>query len=214
VISTVDDNVGTGGLMQPALAFDESGLPVLAYYGTEDGEGDFPGSPAGLRVVVCGRPRCDTGNEAVLVDPGINGLEPSLAISNTGLPVVAYGALEPNSALRVLSCGTKSCDGERTIVEIATSGFVRDVSLALSPDGSPVVAFFVSSPMHDADELTLLRCGNARCDSGNKVLILDHVALGESVAMTLDSEGNPVIVYAAERNSRLKLIRCPSPGCE
>ena len=106
------------------------GLPLLAYY--NDGT---------LTMVACENTAC---SDVTLTDLGvataawISSVAPSLVVDPDGLPIVAYWA--PRS-LMLAQCRDTTCSES----DVEPFADVRTYDLAVLPDGSPVLTYFVFS---------------------------------------------------------------------
>ena len=96
----------------------------------------------------------------------------------------------------------------------ASSGvdYGRHSSIAVPPDGRPVVAYQNST----TGRLNAMRCGNAACSNGNLVRELDGAAgnqVGLYTSIAIGSDGFPLISYHDETAGTLKVAKCASLDC-
>ena len=89
---------GPGVGSQPSIKLDAAGSPVVSY-----------STSSGLAVLHCGNPTCTSSNIVTLADGSVSGAwDSSLILDTNGNPVVSYyNATGKN--LKVLHCGTPSC---------------------------------------------------------------------------------------------------------
>jgi hypothetical protein len=105
---TVVDSVS--GLGNTDLVLDAAGRPVVAYCDSTNND---------LKVLHCGNANCTAGNTITSPDTAdvIAGFTLSLALDAAGNPVVSYSD-DGNDDLKVLHCGTPSCDNNPGAQEI------------------------------------------------------------------------------------------------
>ena len=103
-VSTTADAPGYPVGATPGIAIGVDGLPVISHQATT------PGAFGALRVTHCGNAACSAGNVSTTVDDPVNsvGRHSSIAIGADGLPVISYQDITAG-ALRVLKCGTRTC---------------------------------------------------------------------------------------------------------
>jgi predicted regulator of Ras-like GTPase activity (Roadblock/LC7/MglB family) len=139
----------SGGATSIAIGAD--GLPVVAYTG---GTNLAPT----IKVLKCAVAACTSGT-VTLVDGTANVASPSMRVPADGLPVMSYRDLT-NSRLKVVKCGNASCSTSNTFTVIDGGPNVGTYhSLAVSPDGIPVIAYFEEV----VDDLKVYKCANAFC---------------------------------------------------
>ncbi len=139
----------SGGATSIAIGAD--GLPVVAYTG---GTNLAPT----IKVLKCAVAACTSGT-VTLVDGTANVASPSMRVPADGLPVMSYWDLT-NSRLKVVKCGNASCSSSNTFTVIDGGPNVGSYhSLAVSPDGIPVIAYFEAI----VDDLKVYKCANAFC---------------------------------------------------
>lgn len=182
-----------------SIAVGSDGLPVVSYY-------DFNGGD--LMILHCGNATCSSGNTATPVDTDWwVGEFSSLAIGTDGFPVVSYRD-GTNGDLKVLHCGNVACTSGNVMTPVDTSAdpLGYDTSIAVGADGFPVVSYYDAS----ANDLKMVRCGNAACTSGNEILVLDSPGtVGRQTSVALGTDGLPVVSYHDVSNGDLKLARPP-----
>ena len=205
--------VGTNSIASPdtdgfvglytSLALDGSGNPVVSYYDATNGD---------LRVLHCGNPNCTSGNNITSPDTDGNvGRYTSLALDGSGNPVVSYWD-RTNFDLKLLHCGNADCSSGNTIATPDTAAADSPTSLALDGSGNPIVSYHAASI--GSDDLNVLQCGNAACDSGNTVIFSDMSGdVGHDSSLALDGSGNVVVSYRDANNRDLKLLHCDNATC-
>jgi hypothetical protein len=93
-----------------------------------------------------------------------------------------------------------------------TADFGAHTSIAVPPDGRPVVAYQNSTQ----GRLYFMRCGNAACSSGNIFRELDSTPgneVGVDTSIAIGSDGFPVIAYHNETAGTLKVAKCANLDC-
>ena len=100
-VSTTVDAPGFQVGLVTAIAVGADGLPVISHQDATAGA---------LRVTHCGNVACTAGNLSATVDDPINvvGAHSSIALGADGLPVISHQDIT-NGTLRVLKCGTHTC---------------------------------------------------------------------------------------------------------
>lgn len=124
---TVDQTLGD---VTTAIDVGSNGLPILAHY--DDGE---------MTVTACQDTACDISTVTAVGEAtaGFNGsVRPSIAFGPDGNPMISYWAPR---ALMVAACHDPACTSSTVDIFAA----VRTYDLAIFPDGSPVLTYFVYS---------------------------------------------------------------------
>jgi prepilin-type N-terminal cleavage/methylation domain-containing protein len=179
------------------------GLPVVSYYdsGTRD-----------LKILKCGNSSCSSGNTITVVDSaGSTGQYTSIAIGSDGFPVVAYYD-STNADLKILKCGNSSCSSGNIITVVDAAGNVgQHTSIAVPPDGLPVVAYYDVA----STDLKILKCGNSSCSSENTIVFGDSTLdnVGQYTSIAIGSDGLPIVSYYDQTNADLKVLKCEDAFC-
>ena len=146
LFDVAEDSGGT-----TSIAIGEDGLPVVAYSG---GTNLAPT----IKVLKCAVAACTSGT-VTLVDASAIVSSPSMRVPADGLPVMSYWD-QTNSRLKVVKCGNASCSTSNTFTVIDGGPNVGSYhSLAVSPDGIPVIAYLEAV----VDDLKVYKCANAFC---------------------------------------------------
>jgi hypothetical protein len=199
-ITTLDSTGGVGQFTTIAVPAD--GLPMIAFYDATN---------TNLKVAKCGNASCSSGNTVSTVDStGITGFYASIAVPADGRPVISYYDVS-TSALKVTRCGNASCSSGNSASTIDSVGVVGEfTSIAVSADGLPVISYYDSTN----SKLKLAKCGNANCNSGNTLTVIDSV--GSTFAYTaiaVPADARPVISYYDATNGDLKVVKCSNSSC-
>lgn len=139
-----------------------------------------------------------------------------IAILPDGRPVVSYYDAT-NGNLKLARCANTACTGTPLVTTIDSSA--NDVgqfsAIAIGADGLPVVSYYDTT----ADDLRVLKCGNADCSSGNTSNIVDATGnVGQLGAIAIGLDGNPVIAYYLFTgpffyDGDYKVAKCANPAC-
>jgi predicted regulator of Ras-like GTPase activity (Roadblock/LC7/MglB family) len=133
-----------------AVTIGRDGLPVLARSGSR-----------GLRLTFCATVTCAAGETSIDVEPArpSAGQGPAVVIGSDGLPIVAH-LDNVTRRLFVTHCGDARCTSVVSTDRGTAFGVTGDTtSIAVAPDGLPVVASFD----FDAVAARITRCGTVSC---------------------------------------------------
>jgi hypothetical protein len=136
--ATIDNSANVGQYTSIQMGAD--GYPIIAYYDATFGD---------LRVMDCNDQLCASETATVVDSIGNVGRYTSMVLRN-GLPVIAYQDVT-NGDLKLAECADTSCQS-RTVRTIDDSGTFEAptglyTSLAIRPDGTPVIAYSDSAGM-------------------------------------------------------------------
>ena len=226
-IQHIESN-SSGSGFTPSIAIGQDGLPVVAYQ-------DRTGAGT-LKILKCGTINCIPSGSATntiqhIEADTLNGYNPSIAIGQDGLPVVAYQDLTGfNYTLKILKCGTINCipsgSATNTIQHIeadASNGWTP--SIAIGQDGLPVVAFQDRTNVSSM-ALKVLRCGTSNCvPSGSATNTIQTIGTGgngtsegygHNPSVVIGQDGLPIVVFQDSTNQSvdsLRAIKCGTPDC-
>ena len=121
-----------------SLQLDSLGHPVVAFWRN------------GLAIATCADPNCQTTADVHYPAEGAAGGGPTLALSSSGNPIVAFSA-------NVLHCTNKGCSGVQNpaVVDSSEGSAGIGLSMAIDSGGNPVLSYSVLG-----SGLRLARCGN------------------------------------------------------
>jgi len=202
---SIPDSGSTAGKYS-SLTLDKNGFPVISYYDVSNGN---------LKLLHCGDAKCAEDKLKNISTPdstGDVGLYTSIALDNTGNPVISYYA--SNSGLRILHCDDPTCTGDEspniTTPDRGDLGWFT--SLILDANGNPVVAYYDFTN----GDLKILHCDDPNCagDESKNISSPDTTGYaGAYLSMKLDREGHPIISYFDATNSDLKILHCDDQNC-
>jgi len=138
---------------QTAIAFDNLGFPVIAY----------GASASGAAVFRCSNLFCNDGSSLPLDTSEISASDVDLAFSPEGVRLISH-ADNSNDNLQLLACAASGCGltlSGRTYTRQTIAGTVIPVrtSIAVRPDGSPVISFIDRM----RNRLMIHSCGSPSC---------------------------------------------------
>jgi hypothetical protein len=203
VLTTVDGSGFAGGHISIAVPAD--GRPVISYRDA---------GVNAVKVAKCGNAACSAGNTFANLDGQPTdsvGNGTSIAIGADGLPVISY--VNSNSAtLRVAKCGNAACSAGNVLTTLDDLPIFMnpDSSLAVAPDGRPVVAYADAV----GGVLRVAKCGNAACSTGNTVTVVEGPGYGFSPQVGIGVDGLPVVSYDVLFGSLgVRVARCGNALC-
>lgn len=135
------------------------------------------------------------------------GSSPDIAISPTGLPVVAYAS---PSGLAVAQCTDVFCASPPRTTIVDPSPSVGSVSLALHANGAPVLAY---QDLADKD-LKVAICQDPLCTSPQRQTVDSDGDVGGSATVLIPWDSYPIIAYHDATRNDAKVARCSSPLCD
>ncbi|MEY3990372.1 MAG: hypothetical protein RI985_1453 [Chloroflexota bacterium] len=194
--TTVIDSTGVVG-HHPSIALSTTNVPFISYYDGTNGD---------LKLAICNNSTTCNNPTLVQVDTEGNvGSASSIALNAAGIPFISYYDAT-NGDLKLAICNNKTTCDSPTRIPVDTVGNVGDyTSIALNAAGIPFISYF---DLNNGD-LKLAICNNSTtCDDPELVLIESLEYVGTYSSIELTSAGIPVISYADETNTDLKLVIC------
>ena len=185
-----------------------SGNPVISGYKGPTG------SQNKIWIFVCEDSDCSgviNNHTYVIPEKSATDWKAPLVIPSDNKPIIAFAQ---ETSLDILRCDDTECtDATRHLVTSGTSGIVlEDHSMVLGTDGFPVIAYAISSP---ANEVHVVKCGDADCASIQDTLIDERAA--SAVDVTINQDGYPVVVYNETESStnglNTRVVLCNDEAC-
>jgi hypothetical protein len=132
----------------------------------------------------------------------------AVTIAQDGLPLIAFFD-SIDGAVMVVKCNAPACaDDDEVENTIDSSTGQQQVSVAIGPDGRPMVAY--------NGTLSVARCDDFVCTGGEATISqVDPVAYVAWTSVAIGADGLPVISYFESSNPprQLKVVHCGSAGC-
>ena len=191
-VSTVDNSGNVG--FHNSIAIGANGNAVISYADSSDNA---------IKVAVCANSSCSE-SEIKTIDNAASVFS-SLAISESGNPVVAFG----NSGLRIGLCSDPTCDEVtvKTLDSTADAGFF--VAVTIGSDGNPVVSHYNNS----SQQLLVSTCSDTSCSGASTAQINDSGNFGSSSSIVVGLDGMPVIAYNNVTTGNLMIASCENATC-
>jgi hypothetical protein len=140
------------------------------------------------------------------------GWETSIGLAVDGLPIVSHRDAA-NGTLLVTKCGNPGCTAGTitSVVDDTANPVGYDSSLAIAPDGLPVIAHRDSVD----GVLRVTKCGTPDCRSGNVSTNVDVTVnrVGRDPAIAIGSDGLPIISHGDTTAGTLRVTKCGNAFC-
>jgi hypothetical protein len=209
-ITMVDNDGNLGGFSSIAIGSD--GLPIISYHdATVDFENGF--DRQALKVAHCNDVACAGQDETLTFVVDTNhpvGYFTSIAIGSDGLPIISHLDIT-DGALLVTHCNDTLCATPATTSTVDPSGVALGAtSIAIGPDGFPLIAYV------DSGALKLARCSVFNCAGAMMVNTLNSLnPLLGGTAITIGPDGLPLIAHrvAAGGLGWIALAHCDDWYC-
>jgi preprotein translocase subunit Sec61beta len=156
------------------------------------------------------RPALPGTGVATAMDSGGVGWFTSITSGADGLGLISYYNIGGQD-LRVLHCGNVECTSGNTTTTADSAGLVgKFSSITIGADGLGLISYWDQTN----DDLKVLHCGNAACDSGNFSSTVDTAGMvGQHSSITIGADGLGLISYWDSANTNLKVLHCGNAAC-
>ncbi|MEK6839556.1 MAG: hypothetical protein AABX72_01330, partial [Nanoarchaeota archaeon] len=195
--ATLGSGIYTGHRLAVTRSIDN--LPVIVF--TDD--------PGELKVIKCGSPDCTTNNVLSRLGYG-GGWKIAIDIGSDGLPVIVYSG-SPYQ-LKVAKCLDQQCTAKKLTTVDETWDVNEDffgIDLAVGQDGFPIISYQDHSVPR---RIKFMKCRSLDCKLKNIKVITQQLNLDPSdTAVTIGSDGLPLIVYTSYNN--LRVTKCTTADC-
>jgi hypothetical protein len=203
IVTTLNDTDASTGI-NTSIAIGLDGYPVISY---QSSVSPWDGI---LKVTKCNDASCVGGNEIVSILDSTGGaffVFTSLSMGLDGNPVIAYSDAAAD-AITVTKCNDPACaGGDETFTAVDSSNFNMRVSLALAPDGNPLVSYMGS--------LKLIHCNDDACAGEDEsIATVDAAARASSSSIAVGQDGLPIISYIDAISGNLKVVHCGTLNCK
>jgi hypothetical protein len=207
-IATIDANPGDVG-SHTSIVIGVDGLGLIAYYHPADGWGL---AVAHCNNVVCSSASIDTVNG----NQGIGAGEyTSVTLGADGYPMISYYVSSTYGVLGVAHCDIVTCvlattstlDGDG-VIDVG-----RYTSITIGADDLGLVSYYDATN----GDLKLVHCPNTECSPSSfpvgPVRVETAGDVGQYTAVTIGSDGLPLIAYYDVTREDLKVAHCSNPWC-
>ena len=144
---------------------------------------------------------------SIIEDPDNTGHDVSVAIDNTGMPVISY-INATSRDVELATCHDPSCTSA-TIATVVSDTDNAFTSIAVLDDGRPVIAYQDATNF----DLKVAACNNRWCTSSTISTLAGAGSVGWHPSLTIGSIGNPVISHHDLTQNRLRVITCSNQTC-
>ncbi len=204
---TVDSNAGDVG-SYTSVAIGADGLGLITYYHPADGWGP---AAAHCEDVACS----SAAMWPLTTSQGVDvGLYSSVTIGADGYPLVSYYDSR-NGNLEVAHCEWLDCFLGTVTVLDDVGDVGRYTSVTIGADGLGVITYYDAT----SGDLKTIHCQNIECtidptDFQPGPVPVDVAGdVGQDTAITIGSDGLPLIAYRDVTKGDLKVAHCSNPFC-
>jgi hypothetical protein len=207
-IATLDADPGDVG-SYTSIAIGVDGLGLITYY--------HPADNWGLAAAHCDSVACSSasvGPVDAYLGPDV-GLYSSVNIGVDGLPMISYYD-SADGSLGVVHCDWLDCSlGPITVLDGVLDDVGRYTSITTGADGQGLITYYDVTN----GDLRAFHCQNATCTIPDLAYppgpsVVDAAGdVGQYTAVTIGSDGLPLIAYYDVTHQDLKVAHCSNPWC-
>lgn len=195
VLDGAADNAG----QYTSIAIGVDGFPIISYYDVTSTD---------LNVAHCTATNCSASTVATVDTAG--GTQTSIAIGVEGRPIISYHDTA-GVDLEVAKCNDIACAGtNETLTTLDASAANGNTSIAIAPDGLPVISYYDSGL-----DLSVVKCLNTACSGGalTPTLVDSTNDVGLYNAIAIGKDGLPIIAYYYTTGVDLRAVKCGNDSC-
>jgi hypothetical protein len=191
-----------GSGFHPSIVIGADGFPLISW-GTDS-----------LWAYHCSDAACDNGTP-IEIDQVLS-RNTSITIGADGFGLISY---RTQYDLKVAHCSNRLCSTSlaTTVFPFAADGFSDEgfnTSITTGTDGLGLVAFFRDSSEETGHgDLMVVQCAATDCSAYNSYVIDSTGDVGRYPALTIGSDGMPLISYYDATNGALKVAHCGVETC-
>lgn len=194
------------------MTLNDNGNPVIAYTDSVADE---------LLVAYCGGGECGGATMYNVVASGIDlvaGFGPSIAMGPGNCPVIAWRDGASNALLFAECLGWHCSATDEVLIDdnnTIDAGYYP--SIAIRPDGNPVIAYqFRVLGGTGGSGLKVAECTTPNCTGLVRIITLDYrpgEITGAGTDIAIGADGGAVIAYYDTETSSLKVAKCNAQTC-
>ena len=147
-----------------------------------------------------------TSFERLALGAGTKASLQPLADGSGGVDIAWEGA---EGGLMFRHCANAACAGA-TSIALSGANLGRAPSLARRPNGLPFISH------HDSGSGAVMGtlCGNAACDNGTQLLVLENgPGMGQTSVALSYADGRPLAIYRDAAQASLRMTECTTTAC-
>lgn len=192
-----------------AIAIGTDGFPIIAYNDPVNDD---------LYVAHCANTACTSLSTTKQKIDSTNAVGKYLSIAivpSDGFPIISYYD-ETNSDLKIVKCGDLEClVGNVTITtsdDDSASAVGNYSSITIGNDGLPIISYYDTTNGNlKTHWCALVTCAN---DAGDVTTAVDSAnSVGTDTAITIGTDGFPVITFADNTNTSVRIVKCGTINC-
>lgn len=168
-----------------------------------------------MKVFICANQDCSQGTSKIAV-PDDNSstsgpLNGALALTPSGIPVVAYTQLYPH-AIRVARCSDSLCSSSTS--RAIEADYSSQIALRLTTAGNPMLAYTIGDFQGGNDVVRFVVCGDPACVSRTIETLDQSESIRPHISLQLTTAGLPVLSYYDVWEKVQKIMICHDVLCD